>query len=153
MAITRPDYADVYEIRNGTTSGEGPWDQHTIAAALIDGLQSGGGGGGGGGSSATYVGSTPGQLTVGTTSSVAIAASASFRRFSIYNNSGAVLTFAIGATPVSDSGTIEAPNYNGYGTQIFPGGYYESPEAIKEVVNIIASAASSKATVTLFTQS
>lgn len=154
LTITRPSQEDIYAIRNGTPDGLGRWDRDTIDAAKIAALERIGdntaGGGGGGSTPEQYVGSTPAQLTVGTTSSVAVAASASFRKVCIYNNSVAVLTIAIGATPVSDTGTIPSPNFDGYGTQIFPGGFYAS-DPCKEVVNIIASAASSKATVTLFT--
>lgn len=112
-----------------------------------------GGGGGGTGSAPIYVGSTPTQSTLSNSAATIIAASASAQKVCIFNNSGTDrVTILIGSgTPVNDSGTISTPNGDGYGTEIYPKGYYESPEAFKEGVQAISTGSTTKITITLFT--
>jgi hypothetical protein len=103
-------------------------------------------------SSLSGVAGTTSQVTVGTTAATILAAAATARKVSIYNNSPNYAWLVIGAgTPVKDSTPSSSPQTgNGYGLQLSPGGYYESPIPIKEAVQAVASAAGSKLTVVTY---
>lgn len=90
------------------------------------------------------------QVSVTTASTSLAAAAPAGQSVAVFNNGLTSFWIALdGTDPVADTGSEGAPNGDGKGIRVYPGGFYETPSRITTAVKAITATGTALATVVL----